>query len=861
MPEQVSTGLTGLDAILNQLRKGDNVVWQVDSIEDFAAFVNPYVKTAIANGHKVIYMRFAGHEPLLKPAPGIQIFNLDAHSGFEMFSSQVHSIISEQGIGAHYVFDCLSDLLNAWATDLMIGNFFMITCPYLFELDTIAYFALLRNNHSFKTIARIRETTQLLLDLYNLEDRFYIHPLKVWKRYSPTMFLPHLQQEEKFVPITSSVDASRLFSRISEQGIESAERTLDYWDRLFIRAKEVAELPDTSNLDKKQTLDRLCRVIIGKEKRILALAQKHFSLNDLINIEERLIGTGFIGGKAVGMLLANNIVSSDSSLGLAGHLEQHDSFYVGSDVFYTYIVENDCWKLLMEQKTKEGYFKVAPEIRDRLLKGKFPDQVREQFQQMIEYFGQSPIIVRSSSLLEDAFGNAFAGKYESLFCTNQGSPEQRLAQFENAVREVYASTMGDDALVYRLQRGLDQQDEQMALLVQRVSGSYRDNYFFPDLAGVALSYNTFVWNPDLDPKAGMVRLVLGLGTRAVGRVEDDYPQTIALDAPLLRPLADMDDIRRFSQHYVDLLDIQNNCLTSVPIQELLSKKIDLKIDLVASLDHEMSEKAKSLRMPQKEYWLLTFEKLLKETDFVSCMQKILKRIETSYHYPVDIEFTVNFTKEDKLMINLLQCRPLQTKGRSAAVSIPTDVKAEKLLFLCHGYFMGGSISADIKRVIFVDPKQYEAVPLQQKYDIARAIGALNKQITNKDDTGLLMLGPGRWGTTTPSLGVPVSFSEINNVTVLGELACEGTNLVPDLSFGTHFFQDLVETDIFYVAIFPSHKGFAFNEKWFAAQPNQLASLLPDKAKYADVIKVIDLSGAPARIVGDVISQQVMCFLP
>ena len=185
MPEQVSTGLTGLDAILNQLRKGDNVVWQVDSIEDFAAFVNPYVKTAIANGHKVIYMRFASHEPLLKPAPGIQIFNLDAHSGFELFSAQVHSIISEQGIGAHYVFDCLSDLLNAWATDLMIGNFFMITCPYLFELDTIAYFALLRNNHSFKTIARIRETTQLLLDLYNLEDRFYIHPLKVWKRYSP----------------------------------------------------------------------------------------------------------------------------------------------------------------------------------------------------------------------------------------------------------------------------------------------------------------------------------------------------------------------------------------------------------------------------------------------------------------------------------------------------------------------------------------------------------------------------------------------------------------------------------------------------------------------------------------------------
>ncbi len=859
MAEQVSTGLPGLDGVLNYLRKGDNVVWQVDSIDDFAAFVTPFVTTAVSTGRKVIYMRFAGHKPLLEQAPGIQIFNLDASAGFESFSTQVHSIISEQGVGAYYVFDCLSDLLSAWATDLMIGNFFMITCPYLFELETFTYFAILRNNHSFKTIARIRETTQLLLDLYNLEGSFYIHPLKVWKRYSPTMFLPHLQQAERFVPITSSVDASRLFTRISEQGLESAERGLDYWDHLFMRAKELAEIAGTSLQDKQQTIDHLCRVMIGREKRILSLAKKHFSLNGLLDIKDRLIGTGFIGGKAVGMLLANSIVSSDSSLGLTGHLEPHDSFYVGSDVFYTYIVENNCWKLLMEQKTKEGYFKVAPELRERLLKGRFPDQVREQFQQMIEYFGQSPIIVRSSSLLEDAFGNAFAGKYTSLFCANQGSPEQRYSHFEDAVRQVYASTMGDDALVYRLQRGLDQQDEQMALLVQRVSGSYRENYFFPDLAGVAMSYNTFVWNPTLDPKAGMLRLVLGLGTRAVGRVEDDYPQTIALDAPLLRPLADMKDVRRFSQHYVDLLDIQNNCLASQPLQELLSKNLDLKIDLVAVQDHEMSEKAKQLRLAQKQYWVLTFEKLLKETEFVPYMRAILKCLEDNYRYPVDVEFTVNFTKEGRLMINLLQCRPLQTKGKQPTVTIPTDVKPDKLLFSCQGYFMGGSISLDIKRIVFVDPKAYEALPIQQKYDVARAIGTLNKQITSRDDTGLLLLGPGRWGTTTPSLGVPVSFSEINNVAVLGELACEGTNLVPDLSFGTHFFQDLVETDIFYVAIFPSHKGFSFNEKWFASQPNHLAQLLPEKDKYADVIKVIDLINSPARILGDVISQKVLCF--
>jgi hypothetical protein len=861
MAEQASTGLTGLDAVLNHLRKGDNVVWQVDSVEDYLGFVSPFVKQAVQTDKKVVYMRFANHKPIVENNPDVKTYQLDAGSGFETFSTQVHNIISKEGKGVYYVFDCLSDLLSAWATDLMIGNFFMITCPYLFELDTVTYFALLRNNHSFKTIARIRETTQLMLDLYNLEGSFYVHPLKVWKRYSPTMFLPHLRQADKFFPLTSSVDASRLFSRISDQGIESAERTLDHWDHLFLRAKEIAQLPGITQQEKQKTVDHLCRIMIGKEKRILSLAKKYFSLDELLNIKDRLIGTGFIGGKAVGMLLANRIVASDKTLDLQGQIEPHDSFYVGSDVFYSYIVENGWWKLLMEHKTKEGYFKVAAQLREHLLKGKFPEQIREQFQQMLEYFGQSPIIVRSSSLLEDAFGNAFAGKYASLFCANQGSPEQRYANFEDAVRHVYASTMGEDALVYRLQRGLDQQDEQMALLVQRVSGSYRNSYFFPDLAGVALSYNTFVWNPNLDPKAGMMRLVVGLGTRAVGRVEDDYPQTIALDAPLLKPLADMEDVRRFSQHYIDLLDIHENSLTSAPLQELLGKDINLRIDLLGVADYEMTEKARNLNLPQQQYWLLTFEKLLKETDFVPCMQKILKRLESAYHYPVDVEFTVNFTNEGKLMINLLQCRPLQTKGKRAAVSVPTDIEPGKLLFRCQGYFMGGSISLDIKRIVFVDPKAYEALPIQQKYDIARAIGAINKQIADRNDTGLLLLGPGRWGTTTPSLGVPVSFSEINNAAVLGELACEGTNLQPDLSFGTHFFQDLVETDIFYVAIFPSQKGFSFNERWFASQPNHLERLLPDKTRYAEVIKVIDLTNTPARILGDIVSQQVLCFLP
>ncbi|OHB81351.1 MAG: phosphoenolpyruvate synthase [Planctomycetes bacterium RBG_19FT_COMBO_48_8] len=853
-----STGIDGLDAVLTGLEKGDNVVWQVDRIENFAAFVDPYVERAKQQGRRLVYMRFADHQPLVKSSAGVRIYNLDAGSGFEAFTTQVHEIIADEGKEAYYVFDCLSYLLDAWATDLMIGNFFMVTCPYLFELNTIAYFTLLRNRHSFKTIARIRETTQLLLDLYNIEGKNCLHPLKVWKRYSPTMFLPHLQQEEKFEPITSSVDATKLLSYISERGLKPAERELDYWDKLFLQATELSYLPDASQQVRQEMVERLCKIMIGRDERMLSLATKQFTLEDLCAVKSRLIGTGFIGGKAVGMQLANKIIAKDE-LDLSRHLEPHDSFYVGSDVFYTYLVENDCWKLRVEQKTKEGYFKVADQLREKLLQGKFPDQIREQFQEMIEYFGQSPIIVRSSSLLEDAFGNAFAGKYESVFCVNQGDPEQRYADFVEAVRTVYASTMNENALMYRLERGLDQKDEQMALLVQRVSGSYRNGYFFPDLAGVGMSHNAFVWNADLDPKAGMLRLVFGLGTRAVNRVEDDYPRIIALDEPLVRPLYGMDDVRKYSQHNVDLLDTQKNAFRTIPFQQLLAEKPDVRLELVAVRDYQLARQARQEGRGNTEYWLLTFEKLLTETSFTQIMQNILKVLESHYQYPVDIEFTVNFTRDQKPLINLLQCRPLQTRGQQGQVDIPEQTDPDTILFSCEGHFMGGSICQDIKKVIYVDPKAYIDLTLSEKYDIARLVGGLNRQITTKDAEPTILFGPGRWGTTTPSLGVPVSFHEINKFAILAEIAYEGGNLMPELSFGTHFFQDLVEGDIFYVALFPGKPGTVFSRAKLDKIPNRLTEILPESGKYADVVGLYEMRDRKLRIISDITSRKVICF--
>jgi hypothetical protein len=851
----ISTGLTGFDKIIDGLRTGDNVVWQVDNIEDYRFFAVAFAQRCQDEGKKLIYMRFAQHDRLIANSDTLRTYELDARSGFESFSTQVHEIITREGEGVSYVFDCLSDLLLAWATDLMIGNFFMIACPYLFQLNTVAYFGLIRNNHSFKTVARIRETTQVLLDVYSTGGEMYVHPLKVRGRHSPTMFLPHKKEAEAFIPLTSSVDATRILSHISGKGIEQASRNLDYWDRLFLKVEELVARDEVA--ERKKTVEHLCRIMIGRESRILDLADTYFSLEDLLNIKTRLIGTGYLGGKTVGMLLARKILAGDSSHDWQSRLEPHDSFFVGSDVFYTYIVENGWWKLRMQQKTKGGYFKAARVLREKMLEGSFPDEVEEQFWQVIEYFGQSPIIIRSSSLLEDAFGNAFAGKYESIFCVNQGTPDQRFKQFRECVKRVFASTMNEDALAYRVQRGLDRQDEQMALLVQRVSGSHRDKYFFPDVAGVGISYNTFVWQESMDPRAGMLRLVLGLGTRAVNRVENDYPRIVALDAPLLRPHEGMKDTRKYSQHNADVLNIEENALQTVPITDLMNGQVQINRELFGVRDREANEMLKERGIQGKEAWVLTFDSLLSETPFIATMKKMLKDLETAYHYPVDIEFTANFD-QDAFRINLVQCRPLQTRGEGKRVKMPAGVDQSNCLFESLGNFMGGGIIQRIKRIIFVDPEGYSLLPLSGKYDIARLVGKLNRQVKDREEMPTLLVGPGRWGTTTPSLGVPVRFSEISQVSALVEISYAGAALMPDLSFGTHFFQDLVEAGVFYIALFPEREGVSFNRAWIESFENSLSSLFPDSARYGGIVKVIDVEEKKLYLMSDIVSQRVVC---
>jgi hypothetical protein len=842
---KVSTGLKGFDQVIDNLRWGDNVVWQVDSISDYKKMVEPYVCQAKLDKRRLVYVRFGRHEPIVDDSPDVTTYFFDAKKGFESFATEVHDMVEREGLKVFYIFDCLTDLLKYWYSDLMIGNFFKVTCPFLYELDTIAYFSIKRNAHTFTTIAGIRETTQLLLDLYQVNGRLYVHPLKVWQRYSPTMFFPHLIEDQEAFSITASAEVAELFSRINRGG----ER-LDYWNVSFNKAYEaLSEAPEEQERVKRL----LMYMLIDSGTRMFDLCNRYFTLGDILAIASREVGTGFIGGKSVGMLIARKILEVEGGDRFAPFMEPHDSYYLGADIFYTYIVQNGWWRLRTKQKTQEGYYAYAPELKEKLLQGKFPKNIQEQFIQMLEYFGQSPIIVRSSSLLEDNFGNAFAGKYESVFCANQGTPEERYEAFENAIRTVYASTMNQDALAYRENRGLFKLDEQMAILVQRVSGDQYDENFFPHVAGVGNSSNLYVWDKSVDMDAGMLRLVFGLGTRAVDRTVGDYARIVCLDDPSRLPPISYVDQKKYSQHTVDVISVKSNTFANKELDEILTS--DLKTDkrLFASVDTQTADRLRELGYTDRTPYILDFKKLLKNSELPAVMKDILALLSRVYDYPVDIEFTANFTENGRFKLNLLQCRPLQTRGLGSTVDMPVLRDKKDCFFSVKGNFMGGNVRLPIDYVVYVRPKAYLNLSEQEKYAVARQIGLINTQLKGKN---AMLMGPGRWGTTTPSLGVPVHFTELSGMSVICEVSSPEEGFMPELSYGSHFFQDLVETGIFYVAIFDGQKDVVFNADRVLFKDNQLASIVPQGAQFSDVIHIVKTTGM--EIFSDIVSQKLLC---
>ena len=849
--ERIKSGIPELDTAFDNIRLGDNVVWRVSDLSQFRLFMKPYVEQAIKDGRNIIYFRFASHEPFIENCPEVKTIKVPLSHRFETFTVEIHNAIEREGKDAFYVFDCLSELQTAWATDLMMGNFFRVTCPFLFILDTVAFFPIIRGKHSVQSVNKILDTTQLFIDVYSDNSRIYVRPEKVWNRNSDTMFLPHTYDPEsgRFRPILDGVSSSRFYHALGQAQRSAAEQYSDSWDKFFNRAKLLCD----NGLDIKDECETMCHIMMTRDSRMREMVKKNFRPEDYFDVWDHMIGTGMIGGKACGMLLARAIIRNKEP-DIDDVLEPHDSFYVGSDLYYTYIVDNGLWELRIKQRTEEGYFTIAQEFADKLLKGSFSNAIREQFVRIVDYYGQDPYIIRSSSILEDGFGNAFAGKYESVFCTNRGTPEERLDEFEKAIKTVYASSMSLSALDYRKRRGLDKRDEQMALLIQRVSGSYYGPYYMPCAAGVGYSYSPYRITKNSDPASGMLRLVMGLGTSAVDRTEGSYPRIVSLDKPEKSIYSSSADKHRYSQEITEVIHAGDRRLEKLPLSRMEPVLPQYLERVLLDHDYEAEEMYRELGR-YKSVRYISCGGLVRNRTLMEQMKRMLRSIQDDYECPVDTEFTINVSENGEYSIDLLQCRPLQLQKGYSKVTIPDSVPQEKILLESRSASMGISKTDRLDVIVYVDPVRYYNMPYYEKSSVAKLIGKINWHYRDMKKHMMLIV-PGRIGTSSPELGVPTAFSDISSFEIVCETEESKAGYNPELSYGSHIFQDLVEAEILYTAVFQ-------NEKTIHYFPERLNSF-PDLVKnfehgdeLSEYVHVYDLSSTECRVYNDISNEHLL----
>jgi hypothetical protein len=623
------------------------------------------------------------------------------------------------------------------------------------------------------------------------------------------------------------------------------------WWMLLQQGEQYEKLPPPQQLKYHHHLEEikvvLIKGMISDQLRFVGIAKRIFTIADLRWIYERRIGGGKIGGKAAGMLLAWRILEQKNPE-FGGDISESigipDSYFLGTNVIYDFRQLNGLdefmnQKYLPLEQIRDDYSKICR----KHLAGVFPEDIKEELRSLVIEKAGQPMIVRSSSLLEDNFGYAFAGKYDSYFCPNQGTTEENLENLLNNIKRVFASVVNPDALLYRKERGLIDYDERMAILIQLVHGQQHGKYFFPTLAGVGFSENPFRWNAKIRREDGFLRMVLGMGTRAVNRVDQDYPRLIALSNPELRPETTASAIRTYSQHYIDVIDLEDNTLKTLPLSEVIDENFPY-LRFVGSIEKDgfLQPMLSVGSLESVDDVVLTFDYLTKDKKFTRLFRTALMRIEQHYGTPVDTEFAIdiipNYPYPD-YKLHLLQCRPL-SQHNNGPVQIPSDIPDEDLLFQSSHLVPHGEVEG-IRYIIFVDPEAYYRIKeVSIRYELGRAVSRLNHILTGQS---FIIMGPGRWGSSNIELGVKVGYSDIHNTKVLIEMAVatgEGAT-VPELSYGTHFFQDLVERGIYSLPLHLAGDDGSLDWTFFRDTPNVLEYLSPQDAPLDPYLRVIDVA--------------------
>jgi len=611
----------------------------------------------------------------------------------------------------------------------------------------------------------------------------------------------------------------------------------------------------------------LIRRLFSESIAFINVAKEFMEIRDFYDLSGKVVFPptchGKLGGKSAGLFLAKKIIEkAPEATAVLRAVKVPKTWYVTSDWIQSFIHHNDLEDVLNRkymdiEQVRQEY----PHLVTLFKRSSFPSEFAKGLALALDDLGDIPLIVRSSSLLEDRPGSAFSGKYKSLFLGNRGTREERLAALMDAVAEVYASIFGPDPTEYRAERGLLDVHEEMGIMIQEVVGQTVGKYFLPACSGVAFSHNEFRWSARIRREDGLIRLVPGLGTRAVDRVADDYPVLIAPGQPNLRANVTIDEVIKYSPKRIDLINLETNAFETVDVAEVLRSdgaKYPQIRNLVSLASRDRVEPLIGL-LPDfaTQDVVFTFEGLIAKTTFIPCIRELLTLFQAKLGTPVDIEFAY-----DGKDVYLLQCRPQSFGTDATPMPIPQNLPADKLIFSANRHVSNGKVP-DITHVVYVDAEEYSHLPDETSMrDVGRAVSRLNKLLPKRQ---FILIGPGRWGSRGDiKLGVPVTYSDINNAAVLVEVARQCGNYLPELSFGTHFFQDLVEASIRYLPLYPDDPATAFNEIFLRRSHNVLKDLLPEFARLEDTVRVIDVpleaGGLIVRVLMNAHLDQAVAFL-
>ncbi len=637
-----------------------------------------------------------------------------------------------------------------------------------------------------------------------------------------------------------------IFSVVKRDYIYALENIANLSDVSFgvlaDKVREFCAIPLMNPLPKEEVIGlrvSLLRNFISNHLDYIRIAKHYLTIRDMEPLVDHTLGStagrGLIGGKAAGMLLGHKVIQARLGSKYGDIIRIPESYFLRTDAFEDFLTLNGLTKYQHQKyKTTEEIRNEFPVVQEVFRNGQVPAYVVTQCRALLKRVGKHPLIVRSSSLLEDNFKAAFSGKYQSIFLGNQGTLDQRLSSLLAAIGEVYASGLAPDPITYRQERDLLDYDEKIGLLIQKVVGFKYGHFFLPAYSGVALSRNDYTWNPKIREKAGLLRLVVGLGTRAVDRVGDDYPRLIALSAPTLRPESTLAEQKKYSQTLVDVINLATNSYEIITLKKLWQSDQRLRqYENMFSLEEDDYLQAPITEVSPRHYprGVVTFENLVKNSPVPRMFGEILRVLEEAYESPMDIEFS-----HDGDYLYLLQARPLVRRTEERAVAIPKNIPSQDRLFSTRRHVRNGRVDR-LDYIIYCDPRAYhQLTDNHTRRRLARLVGKINQKLA---DSRFILMGPGRWGSNNISLGIPVQYSEINNTKALIEIAYRDGDYTPEVSFGTHFFLDLVEKGIHYLPLYPDDDDNTFQDKFFSESPNSLGSLFPDATELAPYIKVID----------------------